>query len=171
MGDVKQEVTKLVCSDSVLIACVGTELRSDDRAGLEVCRRLKGLEIRSQVRMIECEFGLETCVDRIAEERPRRLVVVDAVLMTEGSEAGEVIIAKLEDVVEGFLATTHNVPLSMMVKYLRALGCCEEVYVLGVVAKNLNFGEELSPEVMKGVEKLVNVLAEALSSCSEDGVG
>lgn len=171
MGGMKQEVTELVCSDSVLIACVGTELRSDDRAGLEVCRRLKELGVGGHAHVIECEFGLETCVDRIAEERPKRLVVVDAVLTTEGGEAGEVVIAKLEDVVEGFLATTHNVPLSMMVKYLRALGCCEEVYVLGIVAKNLDLGEELSPEVMKGVEKLVNILAEALSSCSEDRVG
>ncbi len=166
----KQEITELVCGDSVLIACVGTELRSDDRAGLEVCRRLKKLGVRGHARMIECEFGLETCVDRIVEERPKRLVVVDAVLTTEGSEAGEVVIARLEDVVEGFLATTHSVPLSMMVKYLRALGCCEEVYVLGVVAKNLDFGEELSPEVIEGVEKIVNAIAEALSSCSKDGV-
>ncbi len=171
MSDLKEKITELLCNDSVLIACVGTELRNDDRAGLEVCRKLRGLGIRSQAHMIECGFGLETCVDRIAEEQPKRLVVVDAVLTTEGSEAGEVIIAKLEDVVEGFLATTHNVPLSMMVKYLRALGCCEEVYVLGIVAKNLDFGEELSPEVRRGIEKLVKVLAEALSSCSEDGVG
>ncbi len=171
VSDAKEEVIELVCSDSVLIACVGTELRSDDRAGLEVCRKLKELGVRGHARLIECEFGLETCVDRIVKERPKRLVVVDAVLMTEGGKAGEVVIAKLEDVVEGFLATTHNVPLRMMVKYLRALGCCEEVYVLGVIAKNLGFGEGLSPEVMEGVEKLVNNLAEALSSCSKDGVG
>jgi len=168
--DVKQEIAEIMCYDSILLACVGTELRSDDRAGLEVCRELKRHGIRGHARLIECEFGLETCVDRIAEERPRRLVVVDAVLTTEGSEAGDVVIARLEDVVEGFLATTHNVPLSMMVKYLRALGCCEEVYVLGVVAKNLDFGEGLSPEVMKGIEKLVNAIAEALSSCSKDRV-
>jgi len=170
MSGLKEKIAELVCSDSVLIACIGTELRNDDRAGLEVCRGLKRLGLENHARVIECEFGLETCVDKVAEERPKRLVVVDAVLTTEGSEAGGVIIAKLEDVVEGFLATTHNVPLSMMVKYLRALGCCEEVYVLGVVAKNLDFGEELSPEVMKGVEKLVNALAGALSSCSEDRV-
>ena len=170
MNNLEGEVTKIICGDSTLIACIGTELRRDDRAGLEVCRKLKERGLTERIRIIECEFGLETCVDKVSEELPRRLIVVDAVLTTEGSKAGEIIVARLEDVIDDFLATTHNVPLNMMVKYLRALGCCEDVYVLGIVAKNLDFGEGISPEVMAGVEKLVNTLTEALSSCSKDRV-
>ncbi len=161
----------VVCGDSVLIACVGNYLRMDDAAGLEVCKALKALD--EGLKLLECEYGLENCLDEIVRECPRRLVVIDAVIPRDPGSArpGEVLIAGAEDVVDELMVSTHNVPLNILIKYLRSYGCCGEVFVVGIVAKNLGVGEGLSEEVSESVNELVNELASALRSCRSDDVG
>ncbi len=166
-GKSKHDLRRLLCRKSVLLACVGTELRSDDRAGLEFYRTLK--KIKPDAPAIECEFGLENCLDEILRLMPETLIVVDAVLPEGGgAEGGDVILAPADSaVMTSVPASTHNIPLPTILKFLQSSGCCRETYILGVVAKDLSVGEDATPEVLNAVKALAEAVADALNACGE----
>ncbi len=162
-----EDLVNVLCRESVLLACVGTELRSDDRVGLEFCSRLKA--IKPDAPAVECEFGLENCLDAILKLRPDTLVIVDAVIPEGGDvRAGDVILAPTDSAVSNVApVSTHNIPLTALLKFIRSSGCCREAYVLGIVAKDLSIGEDITPEVLKAVEALAKAVAEILETCGE----
>jgi len=143
---------------SYTIVCVGTYLRSDDRAALDLCEKLgaAGLPV------ISCEYGLENCVHEIAEKKARKIAIVDAAYTSEFAKGLLVIsIEELENI-DVPLATlsTHAIPMQTTLGFLSSLLGRVDVEILGIPVKNLDIGLELSPEVRDVVE--------ALASCVKD---
>ncbi len=146
-----------------LIACVGTELRGDDRAGLEVCRALRKAGFSGTV--IECEYGLENCLHVIEDLKPKHILVVDAAILP--SEADFVLASPNE--VETFVSlSTHSIPLDLITKILKDVMGVESIFILGIAAENLDISLELSDVVVKRIEVLTKAIVEAfLRSVSE----
>ncbi len=140
--------------DAYLIAGVGTELRNDDRVGLIVCKMLQELGYNC----IQCEFGLETCLEDIIKSKAKTLIIIDGVV-AENTPPGSIILAKIDDVSGGFLATTHNIPIRLLIKYLRNHNVALETYIVGIQIKNIDFGTNVSQEVLEGAKKLVKILS------------
>ncbi len=158
-------VKDLVCGDYYLI-CVGTRLRSDDAAGLRLCELLLSRGF-PEGRIIMCEFGLENCTPIIEELSVRKALLIDAALISgQGGETPNYFIASLSSINDSItFVTTHSIPINLVVELLRREGLFDDVWVLGIVARDLSLGEELSPEVRETVNYLADLIIETLSSC------
>lgn len=156
----------LVCNDYYFV-CIGTELRSDDVAGLRLCELLVARGFPED-KVIMCEFGLENCMSVIEESLVENALIADAALILEREgEVPNYFIASLDSIDDTVaLVTTHSMPIKFVVELLRKEGLFKNVWVLGIVARNLSLGEEISPEVQETIEYLTNSIIEALGSCS-----
>lgn len=140
------------------MVCVGTYIRSDDRAALEICGKVS--ELNKSVQTIVCEYGLENCVHELKEKRLRRIAIFDAVVVSEFVEG--VLILGLDEVRDALQTiSSHYIPIDDVVEYLgRELGGLE-VVVIGIPVKSLELGLDMSPEVQKLVDRITSCFAEA----------
>jgi Ni,Fe-hydrogenase maturation factor len=66
------------------------------------------------------------------------------------------------DQVDGFSASSHILPLSVLAKYIIAdTGC--EVEIVGIQAQSLEMGEDVSAPVQRAVATLVDALYDQLT--------
>lgn len=152
-----------LCSDDSGIACVGTELRRDDFVGLSVCEALSDVGgLRKKI--IKCPYGLENCLEEIIDRKIRRLLVIDAALPPNDLGA-LVFLSEIDNVSASFIATTHNIPVPIVINYLRMNNVAQEAYLLGIIASDLSFGEGLSNEALKGAELTQKIFFEAWNEC------
>jgi hydrogenase maturation protease len=158
-------VKDLVCGDYYLV-CVGTRLRSDDAAGLRLCELLLSRGFPED-RIVMCEFGLENCTPVIEELSVRNALLIDAALVSgQARETPNYFIASLSSINDSItLVTTHSIPVNLVVELLRREGLFDNVWVLGIIARDLSLGEELSPEVRETVNYLADLIIKALNSC------
>lgn len=136
-------------SQSYAIACIGTYLRSDDRAALELCTRISDLKIP----IVVCEYGLENCLHEIVERGLKRIAIFDAAKATEFFNG--VAVLSVDEVDEmGISISTHMIPMKNLLEYLHSVLGDIEVVVVGIPAKNLEIGFDISPEVLKIIDAL-----------------
>ncbi len=141
--------------------CIGTDLRSDDRAGLEVCRSLK--DLYPQLQTIICEYGIENCMHDIISLQGRSLILIDAVIVP-ALAPGTIVVINRDEIDTQIPLTTHTIPVSLILKLIENELGSLDVEVLGIVVQNLEIGLELSPEVKKGVEMLIAAFTTCLAS-------
>jgi len=147
-------------ADNYAIAFVGSPLRSDDRAALELYELLN--KESNTERLIYCEYGLETCIEDIKRARPNGLIIIDAGY-AENVSPGTIILTTIEKVHDSFtLATTHNIPVRLILKILEAETRIKNIYVVAIIASNLEIGMEISEPVKRSVEYLAEIINEAL---------
>ncbi len=150
-----------------IIACVGSPLRSDDRAGLEVYELLRRKGIIDS-RLIECEYGLETCLDKIIRLKARGIIMIDAGY-AENISPGTIIVSSIENLRESFtLATTHNIPIRLVLKVLEREAHIKDFYVVAIIAERLEIGMQLSRRVREAVEDLTEIVWEALTRTRQE---
>jgi hydrogenase 3 maturation protease len=142
---------------------IGNTLRSDDAAGILVARALSQREgATNSDHLFICETG-HAPENKTAEVRkfaPDLVLLIDAADMDKAPGSVEWI---PEEDIDGMSASTHSLPLSMLVKFLKLdLGC--EVNVLGIQAASNDVGETVSAEVLQAVEEVVNGLEQAILS-------
>jgi hydrogenase 3 maturation protease len=136
---------------------VGSDLKSDDAAGLRVAERLARLNLPG-VHALVCGTAPENAAGEIRRLGPSDLVIVDSADL--GEAPGTARLVPLEKV-GGVSFSTHALPIRVLSDYLRAeVGC--RVTILGIQPRSLRFGETLSPEVERAVEGVVLALAEVL---------
>ncbi len=157
--DLKNLLERLLCHENYLVVCIGSWLRMDDRAGLEVCNL-----IGSSTKSVICEYGLENCLGELINSKASNLLLVDAVV-SDSSSPGSIIYTDVSEVSNGFLATTHNIPISTVIKYLRTFGIASNVKVLGIRVKSLDFGDTITPEVSRSIVCLSRMIRELLNTC------
>lgn len=142
-----------------LILCIGTELREDDRACLELCKELANLGLDA----VECPFGLEMCSHIVVERRPRLIAIFDA--MVSGSTPGTIALVDLDEITD-ILLTTHTIPINMVLKYIRSSIPDLETIVIGIEVERLGIGIEISESVRKAIDRVVEVFKKALDVIS-----
>ena len=137
-----------------VVLTVGSVLRGDDAAGPMLAKMLETRPIAGW----EVIDGGQTPEDELSVVRrkePDLLLLVDAADM--GLEAGELRLLDENDVYSDFLITTHSLPLTYLLKELKA--CCKEVVFLGIQPSHTEFFGALHPNVRKAVENVYNFLA------------
>jgi len=155
---------KLLCNDRSAIACVGTELRRDDRVGLELCKRLLSLGFPEE-KLIKCPYGLENCLSIIIGKKVKNLIIADAAIPPKRN--ANVFLARADRVSANFIATTHNIPLPMSINYLKMNGVADNSYILGIRASDLSFGEGVTPQAKRSLSEASNLILEAWKICSK----
>ncbi|AHL22058.1 hydrogenase maturation protease [Thermococcus nautili] len=142
-----------------LILALGNELMKDDGVGLKVGRILaeKGynvLEVGTDIFMLSSHYNGE-----------ERLIIVDAIL-SEKFKPGEVIHLEGEDVFEKLKAEIRSAHFMGAIDGLKLLMKLDErlaraeVHFVGIVAKEIDLGTELSGEVLGAVPRAVALIEE-----------
>jgi len=157
-------VKEYICSKDSAVVCTGTELRSDDKAGLLFCDRVEKLAKEKKIVLIKCPYGLENCLNELINVKPKKLLLIDACLPSQKIDS-PFIIADLNSVTANYLATTHNIPITITLGYLRMNNVALEVKILGIVAHNLEFGEGLSEQVKQALNELEEAFRDLIKEC------
>ncbi len=151
----------------LVIACVGTEFRCDDIAGLLVCNYIKQY-CNGIVGTIECPGGLELCSHKLLEYNVENLLVVDGVLA--GLKPGQLYftcnVENLEADVEPI--TTHSLPLSTVAKYIKAMHeGIKDICLLGIQVGCLELGAKPLREVVESAKTVALKICSTIRSLSE----
>jgi len=145
----------------IVVLGIGNTLRRDDCFGVYVASLLKRFNLEN-VLVLEAGVSPEAFLDDILKFKPSHLIIVDAVEVKR--KPGDLIIARLDDVVDDVALSTHKLPLTLLVKYLRLMGFNGEVVLVGVQPGDLSFGETPTPEVKKAIHIVTDLLKTVLSS-------
>jgi hydrogenase 3 maturation protease len=129
---------------------IGNPQNGDDGAGIVVASRFK----KEGWVSLSCGTAPENFTGVIRKTRPDCLVLVDAAAM--GLSPGEFRIIprhKIADVSIG----THQLSLSLLIDFLS--DTAGRIVLIGIQPDRVVSGEEISPQVREGAERLVHVLS------------
>jgi hydrogenase 3 maturation protease len=129
---------------------IGNPLNGDDGVGIYVAERFR----KDEWIPFACGTAPENFTGIIRKRRPACLILVDAAAM--GISPGEYRIIprdKIEDVSIG----THQLPLSLLIDFLS--DSAERIILIGIQPECSASGEEISPAVRKGADRLVYILS------------
>lgn len=156
----KQLTSEAGRSPRIAVLGIGNLMRSDDAAGMLVARALLLREAADNVLVLEGGPAPENQTADLRKFAPDLVLLVDAADM---GKAPGVVDWISEDDIDGMSASTHSLPLSMLVKFLTLdLGC--QVNLLGIQAASNEVGETVSPEVLRAIEEVANGLDEVISA-------
>lgn len=143
----------------VLVLGVGSELRSDDAAGIRVSATLARKALPG-VHTLDGGSAPENCTAAIRHLAPSHLIIVDAANLAQAP--GTIRVMEFADI-GGAGFGTHALPLSVLADYLqKEVGC--RVTFIGIQPKSLEFGRTMSLEVSAAVRETVHALRECLAS-------
>lgn len=148
----------LTGAEKVVILGVGSSLRRDDHIGVEVVRNLKD-KVPGKVHLIECETVPENFIEPIVDLEPSHLLIVDAALL-DRTPGSMMLIGP--DKIGGVPISTHALPLSLLCDYILK-ETDAKVALLAIQPKDAGFGEDLTEELKETLERVVSLLADALS--------
>jgi len=158
MGSIKNinnSITGIIRSSKrPLLIALGNPLRRDDGVGYYVYKSLSNLK---SIPITYC-YSLELCTDIIAEYKPDTIIILDAI--DAGIEPGDLVFTcDLNTIIEEYLPTTHTVPLSLVIRYLKeTIPTIKRICLLGVQIKDRGIGEGLSSEVEKTTRYIIDLL-------------
>ncbi|MCD6495863.1 MAG: hydrogenase maturation peptidase HycI [Candidatus Aenigmarchaeota archaeon] len=131
---------------------IGSEINGDDAAGVMVAKRFRKAGWKS----VNCETVPENFVPVVRRERPQVLVIVDASDM--GLEAGEIRLIP-KNRLNSETDSTHSMSLRFLADELEKHA--GRILFIGIQPKVMNICGEVSHEVSKAVEKLLDMLQKA----------
>jgi len=138
----------------VVVVGVGSEMRGDDAAGVEVVRRLRKVLKSPNVFLIEGGVAPENFTSKIRRFQPSHVIFIDATDF--GAEPGEVVLAEPE-AITGESISTHTMSLSILAKYLREqMGA--KIALLGIQPARAQMGSEMSGAVKDSVKRVEEIL-------------
>lgn len=129
-----------------IILTIGNGVMGDDAAGPLLATLLHRSPARAW-RLVDGGSTPENVVHRVRAAAPDRVLVVDAAEMELAP--GEVRLVDDNLIVERFITTTHNLPVSFLIESLRQT--VTEVHFLGIQPSLIGFGYPLSAAVEQAV--------------------
>ena len=147
-------------ADRVAIVGVGSEMRGDDAAGIEVVRGLRHKLKSSKVLLVEGGVAPENFTSHIRRFKPSHVIFIDATDFD--AEPGEVILAEPE-AITGQSISTHTLPLSILAGYLREQTGAK-IMLLGIQPAQAQMGAQMSEPIKDAIKKVNKALLRKLSS-------
>ena len=147
----------------VVLLGVGSELRSDDYVGMEICKRLKN-KIPEKVYIVETGVSPENFTGKLRKIKPSHIIIFDAADMK--LEPGAVKLINSSDI-GGLSISTHHLPLNLFMEYIKKTMNTSIIFI-GIQPKSTEFGESLSPELKNTVLNLSIVLEKVLQEIFSD---
>ena len=162
----------------VAVLAIGSPLRGDDAAGLEVAGQLRRIRTKarsktaptarrssirnpqSAIRIFIGETAPENLTGEIRRFRPTHLVILDAADAGR-KRPGSVTLIQHDLLRGGSSISTHNMPVNILVQYIQQSSPCK-VLIIGIQPKSREFGRPLSAPVKKATRRAASALAAAL---------
>ncbi len=154
----RQELERRLKGKVALVG-VGNALRGDDGVGPVLIDWLQArMPGRIPMLLVDGGEAPEAYWGKITAYRPQAVLVIDAV--DWGGDPGSV--ALLEEVGQRrHPCSTHRIPLNLFLDLLK-MGTGADVFVLGIQPKDLTFNAGISPEVLRTVELVGDLIADIL---------
>ena len=138
---------------------IGHELCGDDAVGTRIAGMLHA-RLPNEPRLLAIEAGPapENFTGSLRRYQPDLILMIDAARLDE--TPGTVRWLDCTEV-EGFSASTHTLPLDILISYLKAeLGCSVEL--IGIQPEQTFADAPLTPRVQKASEEILEVLVDCL---------
>ena len=148
--ELKNRLNNATC---IVLVGVGSDLRGDDSAGLLVAEKIKAQG--SKIKVLIGGTAPENLTGEIKRLKPSHLIVVDSADFQAAPGAIEIV---GYDKIGGHSFSTHSAPLKMMIDFLLADISFVPI-VIGIQPKSLEFGAEVSEEVNRAVDAVVEMLS------------
>ena len=153
------------CPDRVALLGIGNELNGDDAAGVLVIRRLQGRlkengSMRREVLALEGATAPENFTGLLRRFQPDLIIMIDAAHLDEQPGA----CAWLDwQTIDGYSASTHGLPPSVLVKYLSSEIHCR-IGLIGIQPEHMEFDLPVSKPVEAAVELVAGLLSDWILS-------
>jgi hydrogenase 3 maturation protease len=145
---------------------VGSELRSDDVAGILVARKIAAaFPDRTDILVLEGHSAPENFTGEILRFKASHLVIVDCAELE--APPGSVRLFQSE-AIGGLSSSTHSLPLSIIIAYLDRCHPCETV-VIGIQPKTLAFDGLPSADALQAADLVAESLIRAAGEMGKDG--
>ncbi len=132
----------------VVILGIGNTMRNDDGVGCLLARRLKG---KVPYTIYDAGPTPENYLGKVLKDKPDHIVLIDAVDF--GGTPGEFRELEGEGLETVNMFSTHNASLSLTINYLKN-NLKVDIIILIIQPKNVDFGEDLSPEAEEALDRL-----------------
>jgi len=140
---------------------IGHELCGDDAVGTRIAAMLNTM-LPNEPRLLAIEAGPapENFTGSLRHYKPDLILMIDAARLDE--EPGTIRWLNLQEL-DGLSASTHTLPLDLLITYLNAeLGCGVEL--IGIQPEQTFADMPLTPSVQKAAEEILGVLVDCLRS-------
>ena len=146
---------------TTLILGVGNPFRRDDGIGPAVIARLQAEQLPEAVDLLD---GGTDGLNLLEYLKPyQHAIIIDAVEM--GLPPGEIRVFSPNEVkltIQSDALSTHGFGLAEVIGLMERLEVDTRLQVLGVQAKDIAFGEEMSPEIASKTEEVVQLIWEMI---------
>jgi hydrogenase maturation protease len=155
-GDDAVRLAELLGEPTCLVG-VGNPFRRDDGFGPWLAGAVRPSLAGTGIEVVDAQDVPENFAPVVARSACRNVIFVDVV--AAAGPPGSVVFGRLADMgeVEGF--STHQLALTFSGRFLEAAG--KQVFLLGVVPADLEFGEGLTTEVERAARRLRDVIVRA----------
>ncbi|MCK4635230.1 MAG: hydrogenase 3 maturation endopeptidase HyCI [Candidatus Aenigmarchaeota archaeon] len=138
----------------ILILGVGNEMRGDDAFGPLVVEKLREISNQNSITIWSGDTP-ENFIGKI-KERVEKLIIMDTAYL--GKEPGTVELLEPERITKQAVST-HKIPLSLIIDQLKP----EKTYFIAAQPKAVEFGTEPSKEILKAVEKAIEMVKDMIN--------
>jgi hydrogenase 3 maturation protease len=155
---------KLENARKVAILGIGSELRSDDAAGVLAAQQIKKISRQKkksspQVKVFIGETAPENLTGEIKKFEPSHLIIIDSADIN--IKPGQIKIINPEKV-GGTSFCTHSLPIKVMIDYLQQSFPDLKAIVIGIQPQTIAVGSNISEEVGHAVEELAVTIVNLL---------
>ena len=140
---------KFHLTGKVVIVGIGNTLRSDDGVGSILATRIQD---KVPYIVYDASASPENYLGKIIKDKPDTVLLIDAVDF--GGAAGEIKVLEGEDIQTVNFFSTHDASISLAISYLKNSLKAVGIFILAIQPKVLAFGDRLSPEITKALERL-----------------
>ncbi len=149
-----------ILASNPFIDGMGNTLRGDDAIGVEIIERLSSDLDGFYDAFLNVEDIIEGHVFSLAARPESNIIIIDAVEYP--APKGTILFTAYDDSTEdNAAASTHKLSLELSVKILKAHN--KNVYLLGIVTDNIDFGTKMSTEVRQSAYELIETITQILS--------
>ena len=153
---------KSATEGKLVIFCVGNDLRGDDGIGPVIYNKLRN-QIGNHILLYNVGGSLENFLSVISNENATHCLIIDAVNFGNNEiTPGTIGFFKPSDIEDQQVTfSTHFISMKVFLEYMKTKSGVI-IRILGVQPKNLDFGSEMSFEVLDAVNKVINFLVPLL---------
>lgn len=148
---------KIVKADKVVVLGVGNLLLRDEGVGIHLIQKLKETEIGEGVELVD---GGTSLLDFIPQaEDVSKLIIVDAIKL--GGKPGTTYKICVDDsLLKGAKGITslHQLGVVETLAIAQKMGKLPHTVIIGIEPKEISYGLELSPEIVREMGKMVNLI-------------
>lgn len=162
MQNLKKELkNRLSGAAKIAVLGIGSQLLGDDAGGILAAEALRQSSVSGGRIPKKPDIGIfiggtapENITSEIKRFGPSHIIIIDAADI--GGSPGEIKLIDPEHI-GGISFSTHNLPATMLIEYLKQFLKCE-VIIIGIQPKSLEFGKEPSVEMKTAAETVASLL-------------